>query len=146
MWFLRKSRDPGNKRHSQRSEKLGKKTPKIQVDSSAYSVEDNTIRVMLDKVPELSPVGGAAAIVNDASEVYLIIASTAENEYTVVSSQCTHRERPLVYDHEANLFRCASRKTAYRPDGSIVKGPVEIPLRVYRWQLHEGCLVIDLSS
>lgn len=118
----------------------------MQVDLGAYYIEGGKVSVMLEKVPELSRVGGSAAIVNDSEQVYLVIARTAENEYVVASSQCTHRGRPLVYDHKAKIFRCASRKSVYRLDGSIEKGPTDIPLSTYKSRLHQGRLTIALSS
>ena len=81
--------------------------------------------VMLEKVPELSMVGGYAAIVNDVEQIYLIVVRTDEHEYVLASSQCTHRNKPLVYEHDVRLIRCASKKAAYRLDGSILKGPAE---------------------
>ena len=49
-------------------------------------------------VPELSRVGGSAAIVSDAEQVYLTVARTAEGGFVVASSHCTHGNRPLMCD------------------------------------------------
>jgi cytochrome b6-f complex iron-sulfur subunit len=146
MGFFTRPKKPADSRPAVKSTKLGKNTPKIQVDSDAYSIKGGTISVNLEKVPELSRAGGSAAIVNDPEQVYLIIARTAENEYVAASSQCTHHEKPLIYDNKEKTFTCISRKSVFRLDGSIVKGPTEIPLRVYKSHFQQGNLTIDLSS
>lgn len=137
---------PAGSTHVVSSARLGKKPPTVQIDAGAYFVRDNAITIMLDKVPELSRVGGSTAIVDDSEQVYLIIARTGENEYAVASSQCTHRERPLTYDHEARLLRCSSGKAAFRLDGSIVKGPTDVPLRIYLPHVEQGRLTISVPS
>ena len=129
-----------------RSAVLGKRTPRLQISTDAYFIEDNMVCVMLGQVPELSCEGSSAAIVNDSRQIYLTIARTAADNYVAASSQCTHRNKPLVYDHESRLFRCASRKSAYKLDGSIVKGPVEMPLKTYRTHLQNGHLIIDIDT
>jgi len=146
MWFLRKSKNFIGSGGGNRSVKLGKKTPKVQINSSAYFIDGNTVNVMLEKVPELSRVGGSAAIVNDVEQIYLIVARTDENEFVVATSQCTHRYKPLVYDHDTKLFRCASRKSEFRLDGSVMKGTAEKPLRIYNSHLQQGNLIVDVSN
>ena len=117
-----------------------------EIDASAYSLEGNTLTVMLGKVPQLSQVGGAAAITNDGDRIYLVIARTGEKTYTVALNQCPHREKPLGYDHQTGFFICASGKSRFRLDGSIERGPAEQPLPVYEWSLEQGRLIIDLSD
>lgn len=116
------------------------------ISPSAYQRDGDTLSLRLDKVVNLSEVGGSAAIMSDSDGSSLVIAKTGKDEYVVASNECTHREKPLGYDHEAELFICASGKSRFRPDGAVVEGPAENPLRMYRWQLHDGYMVIDLSS
>lgn len=117
--------------------------PVIRAD--AYSVEGNTVSVILGKVPELSTVGGSASIVDDSEQIYLIIAKTAEDSFVVASNSCTHRGKALGYDHETGLFICASGKSEFGLDGIVVRGPAEKSLRIYNWDLEEGGLIIDLA-
>ena len=146
MGFFTRREKPADNTLTVKSTKLGKNTPKIQINSDAYSIKDGTIILNLEKVLELSQVGGSAAIVNDQEQVYLIIARTAENEYVVASSQCTHHDKPLVYDHETKTFTCVSRKSVFKLDGSIIKGPTDISLRIYQSHLQQENLTIALSN
>jgi cytochrome b6-f complex iron-sulfur subunit len=118
--------------------------PEIQAD--AYLLEGNTVTVMLAKVPQLSQVGGAAAIRNDGDKVHVIIARTGEDRFATALNQCPHREKPLGYDHQAGHFICSSGKSKFKTDGSIVKGPAEQPLPIYKWRLQQSRLIIDLQD
>ena len=115
-----------------------------EVGTNAYLLEGNTVKVMLERVPQLSRVGGSAAIMNDKDKIYLIIARTGENRYAVALNQCPHREKPFGYDHQSEIFICASGKSEFRLDGSIVKGPAEQPLPIYKWRLEQETLHIYL--
>ena len=117
-----------------------------EMDSDAYLLDGNTVTVMLKKVPQLSRVGGSAAITNDRDNIHLIIVRTAEDRFTVALNECSHREKPLGYDHQAGLFICASGKSRFRLDGSTERGPAEQPLPLYKWRLEQGRLLIDLTG
>lgn len=116
------------------------------ISTSAYQRDGDRLSLMLDKAVNLSEVGGSAAIRNDSDGSSLVIARTRKDEYVVASNECTHREKPLGYDHEAELFICASGKSKFRPDGAVVEGPAEKPLRMYKWHLEQGFLIIDLAT
>ena len=115
------------------------------ISTDAYEVEDNVVAVTLSRVPELATTGGSASVVSDSPEVYLVIAKVSEDTFAVVSNRCTHNEKALGYDHEAGLFICASGKSEFRPDGTVVKGPAKAPLRTYDWRVEEGRLIIALA-
>jgi nitrite reductase/ring-hydroxylating ferredoxin subunit len=117
-----------------------------EIDAGAYSLDGNTVRVILEKVPELSRAGGSAAVANDSDHIHLIIARTGDETFAVALNQCPHKERPLGYDHRTGLFICSSGKSEFRVDGSIVKGPAEQRLPVYPWRLEQGELHIDLPD
>lgn len=118
-----------------------------EIDSDAYSIEGNRVVVVLDKAPELAEVGGSVTIVDDNLPNYLIIARAEETDYVVASSQCSHRGMALGYDHDAKCFRCSSAgKSTFKLDGSVVKGPAEKPLKIYRSSLEQGLLIINLSD
>jgi nitrite reductase/ring-hydroxylating ferredoxin subunit len=116
------------------------------IDTDAYSADGNTVSVMLEKIPELSQAGGSAAIVNDEEQIYIIIVRTGEDEYVIASNQCTHHGKALGYDDKAKQFVCASGKSRFRLDGSVVEGPAKRSLKIYDWHLEQGRLVIDLAN
>jgi len=115
-----------------------------KIDAGAYLLDGQTVTVMLEKVPELSRAGDSAAIANDSEDIHLIIARTGEDRFAVALNQCPHREKSMGYNHESEYFICASGKSEFRLDGSIVKAPVETPLPVYTWHLEQDRLVIKL--
>lgn len=116
--------------------------PALQENS--YLVEKGKVTIMLDKATELNAIGGAASIINSIENLCLIIARKDEQEYIVAANECTHREKPIGYDHDAGLFICASGKSKFKMDGSVVKGPADKPLRIYETQLKEDNLIINL--
>jgi nitrite reductase/ring-hydroxylating ferredoxin subunit len=117
-----------------------------KIGKDAYSVNGNTVSVMLEDMTELSEVGGTAAILNDDEQIYVVIVRAGEDEYVVASNQCTHRGKALGYDDEEKQFVCASGKSRFRLDGSIVEGPAEHPLKIYDWHLEQGRLVVYLDD
>ena len=117
-----------------------------EIDTDAYSLDGNTVSVMLEKVPDLSRVGGSAAIVDDRAKFNLIIAMTGEDRFVVALNECPHREKPLGYDHKAGRFICASGRSEFRLDGSVVTGPAENPLPLYQGRLEQDRLLIDLEN
>ena len=56
MLFLTRTKRAAEGGNGNRSVKLGRKTPKVQIDSSTYSVNGNTVSIILDRAPELSRV------------------------------------------------------------------------------------------
>ena len=117
-----------------------------EIDADAYSLEGNIVTVRLKQVPQLSQVGGSVAIVNDSNRINLIIARIGEDRFVAALNECSHREKALGYNHNAEHFVCASGKSEFRMDGSIVTGPAENPLPIYRWHLEQDRLIIDLSD
>ena len=116
-----------------------------EIDADAYSRDDNAVRVKLGKIPQLSQIGNSVAIIDDDEKIYLIIARTGEDTFTVALNECPHREKLLGYDHEIGHFICASGKSEFRLDGSIVTGPAEKPLPVYQARLEQDELIINIS-
>ena len=117
-----------------------------EIDINAYSLDRDLVTVSLDRASQLSEVGGSAAIINDSNQIRLIIARVAQNEFVVALNECPHREKLLGYDHSAGCFICASGKSKFRLDGSIVAGPAENPLRIYQSSLEGNRITIDLRN
>ena len=115
------------------------------IDKSAYSKDGNTLIVSPDRIPELSNIGGSASIMNESEQVSVIVARIERDGYVAAANECTHRERPLGYDHGQARFFCASGKSWFGLDGGIIEGPAEGPLRLYECHLEQGKLVIDLT-
>jgi len=100
--------------------KVGK-TPAIAAD--AYAVDAKTVRIALEKVPELDKVGGSVKIIDARLPTPIILARTGEADYAAVSLLCPHRGVEVEYQHEQQRFRCASLgHSKFGADGALQKG------------------------
>ncbi len=109
--------------------KVGK-TPAIP--TGAYSIEERSLSIEFDKVPQLTKVGGAVKIIDQKLSDRLIVARTGEEEFAVVSLLCTHRGCEVEYFHENSEFRCASLgHSKFKVDGSKIKGFAKGALKKY---------------
>jgi len=84
--------------------------------------------------------------VNDEENICLIIVRTDENQFVVAHNECPHREKALGYSHSSGSFLCVSGKSEFGLDGSVLKGKAEKPLHVYKWELEQDRLTINLRS
>ena len=120
-------------------------TPSIAAD--AYGIEnDNRIRIRLDRVPELSMVGGAVKIVDANIHDSLIVVRETEDVYVAASIKCTHRGVEVEYRAEDMCFECASLGgSRFRTNGEKVSGFAKGPLKTYAISREDNTLVIRLS-
>ena len=121
-------------------------TPSIAPD--AYSIgADKSIRIFLDKVPELAQVGGAVKIVDANINDSLIVVREAEDVYVAASIKCTHRGVEVEYRAEEKCFQCASLGgSRFKTNGEKVCGFAKGPLKTYPISRDDSnVLVIRLS-
>ena len=111
-----------------------------------YSIEQDTVVIYLDRVPGLSEVGGSVIIECEDIPFPIIIARTGDCEYAVASNSCTHKGKPLSYDHKKRLFRCTCGRGRFNIDGSVAGGPPEKPLKIYSYTVNNGRLVINYAG
>jgi cytochrome b6-f complex iron-sulfur subunit len=120
--------------------------PATETVSGGYSVTGDTVYVRLTLAPDLAQIGGSISIVDDRLPRPMIIARVGAEEYVVASNHCTHNSKPLGYDPEGGVFRCASGKSEFAVDGRVLRGPAEQDLMIYPWSLQDGTLVIDRNE
>jgi Rieske Fe-S protein len=120
-------------------------TPNIAPD--AYSIgEGQRVRVDLDKVPELAPVGGSVKIVDGKLRDGLIIVRETEHDYRAASIHCTHRGVEIEYRAEADCYQCASLGgSRFALDGEKLSGFAKGPLRSYPVTCSGNTLMIQLD-
>ena len=120
-------------------------TPSIAPD--AYSIgNDKSIRICLDKVPELAVVGGAVKIVDANINDSLIVVREAEDVYVAASIKCTHRGVEVEYRAEDKCFKCASLGgSRFKTNGEKVRGFAKGPLKTYPISCKDNVLVVRLS-
>ena len=119
-------------------------TPSIAQD--AYEiVKDKGIRIRLDRVPELAPVGGAIKILDPNIDDSLIVARIAEDTYVAASIKCTHRGVEVEYRADDKCFKCASLGgSRFKTSGERVCGFAKRPLKTYPVSREGNVLVIRL--
>ena len=116
-----------------------------RIPKDAYTIVNNYVDVELAKVPDLSSVGGSATIEDSDLDNYLLIVRASQDDYVIVSSECTHRGKALGYDHENSRFQCSSLGSSkFKLDGTIIEGPTEKPLKVYNSFISQGLLIIEV--
>lgn len=120
-------------------------TPSIAAD--AYSVgTDSSIRIRLEKVPELAGVGGAVKIVDANLKDALIVIRETEDAFVVASIRCTHRGVEVEYRPEQKCLQCASLGgSQFKITGEKISGFAEGPLKTYPASREDGMLVIRIS-
>ena len=115
------------------------------IPSGSYSLDNNQIRVTLDKVAELGKVGGAVKITNTKLPQPIIVARVAGSEYVALSIKCPHRGVEVEYEHDAKKFRCASLgHSTFALDGALLKGLASRSLKRFEAKLEPNSLVILL--
>lgn len=120
-------------------------TPAIAAD--AYTIgDDGTVRIHLDKVPELGEVGGAVKILNKKIRDALIVVRDAENAFVAASIRCTHRGVEVEYRTEEKCFQCASLGgSRFKTNGEKLRGLAKGPLKTYAAIRDGNLLVVRLS-
>lgn len=120
-------------------------TPDIARD--AYDVvEDKSIRIRLDGVPELALVGGAVKILDSNIDDSLIVARTAEDVYVAASINCTHRGVEVEYRADDKCFKCASLGgSKFKTDGENIRGFAKGPLKTYPVSSEGNVLVVRMT-
>ena len=120
-------------------------TPSITPD--AYDREhDNSIRVHLDRVPELAQVGGSIKIVDASLPDALIVVRETDDAYLAASIKCTHRGVEVEYRAEEKCFQCASLGgSRFKTNGEKLRGLAKGPLKTYPAIRDGNLLVVRLS-
>jgi Rieske Fe-S protein len=122
-------------------------TPSIS--AGAYIVEDKSIKIDLNKVPELAQIGGSVKVIDSKLPQPIIVARSGDHDYAVVSIQCPHRGVEVEYKHSDKQFRCASLgHSTFATDGTYRKGLAKTSLTKFAANLDpsdKSTLIVSLS-
>lgn len=96
---------------------------------------DKTVDLDISTQPELQNVGGAAKVTfgaNNNGRPVMVIRS-AENEFVVVTSVCTHQGCEVdLPDEESGIISCGCHGSQFSSsNGEVLKGPANVPLAKY---------------
>ena len=119
-------------------------TPDIAPD--AYDIaEDRSIRIHLDKAPELAQVGGSVKILDANIDDSLIVVRTTEDVYVAASIKCTHRGVEVEYRADDKCFQCASLGgSRFKTSGEKIRGFAKGPLKTYPISYDDNILIVRL--
>lgn len=120
-------------------------TPNIAPE--AYDIgEDKSIRIRLDRVPELAIIGGSVKILNPNIDDALIVVRTADDMYVASSIKCTHRGVEIEYQADEKCFKCASLGgSTFKTNGEKIGGFAKGDLKTYSVSVEGDGLVVRLS-
>jgi nitrite reductase/ring-hydroxylating ferredoxin subunit len=115
------------------------------VPAGSFHFEAVTLVVDLEAAPELRRVGSAAAIVDAAREVNLLVACTERRRYVALDRSCTHGGAQCAYNHRRRTLQCTSLNHAeYALDGALLHGRSHGNLRTYETRCAGSRLEIRL--
>lgn len=120
-------------------------TPSIASD--AYDIEEGeSIRIRIDRVPELALDGGSIKILDATPNDSLIVVRIAENTYLASSIKCTHRGVEVEYQAQDKCFKCASLGgSTFKTSGEQIHGFAKRSLKTYPVSTEGNTLVVRLS-
>ena len=121
------------------------RTPEIPPGSASYL--GKTLLIDLERAPELGRVGSAAAFVDTARKLDLIVAHIGRNDFAVLDRSCTHNGAQCTYNHRRLTVQCTSLNHAeYDLRGTLLHGRTHGNLRTYAARCHGRSLEIRLGA
>lgn len=112
----------------------------------SFSLNGNTLRVILDQIPVFKDVGSSAQLDLTTKDRNLIIIHESINVYKTFEDKCTHGGRELEYKSGDKVLRCVSiGHSKFDTNGNVIKGPAKDDIRTFPTILDNEELFIDLS-
>jgi len=119
-------------------------TPVVPPGSVRF--EGLTLVVDLGTAPELRRVGSAAAVVDAARDVNILVACAEEGRYVALDRSCTHGGAQCAYNHRRRTLQCTSLNHAeFALDGTLLHGRTHGSLRSYPTRVAGARLEIVLG-
>ncbi len=77
-----------------------------------------------------------------------ILVANLEGRFYCLDSRCSHAGAPLAEGSlQGETLTCPWHYSQFRiTDGSVLRGPASSPLRVYRTEIRDGQLFVDLLA
>jgi cytochrome b6-f complex iron-sulfur subunit len=110
-----------------------------------WSKSDNTVTIKLGQVPELQLPGGAVYIKGADLKRPILIVRGNDNSYHAFRNRCTHGGRKLDPVEGKPVLRCCSvNHSTFDFDGNKLTGPAKGPIQVYKTEVQNDNLVIEV--
>lgn len=83
----------------------------------------------------------------DLKEEEILVVNLGDQFYCL-GGRCSHAGAPLAEgDLEGEVLTCPWHYSQFKiTDGSVLRGPANVPLRVYKIEIKEGLLFVELQG
>jgi len=83
----------------------------------------------------------------DLKEEEILVVNLGDQFYCL-GGRCSHAGAPLAEgDLEGEVLTCPWHYSQFKiTDGSVLRGPANVPLRVYKTEIKEGQLFVELQG
>lgn len=102
---------------------------------------NNVLTIDLTQVSQLASPGGWALI----TQARVLVANTGNNQFTALTSVCTHSGCDRNWSFSNNVFVCSCHNSRFNPDGSVINGPAARPLQAFPISRDGNILTIQVS-
>lgn len=121
---------------------LGKPATELPSANDFWCVEDGTLKVDLNKVPEASK---NACRIEGESLPFKVMLASLNGEYYAYENKCAHMGRCIDPDPEAGNFECCSvMGSKYALDGKVLGGPAKDGLHMLEVSVQDNIVSITL--
>lgn len=102
------------------------------------------VDLLVSRYPDLERVGGALTVRVAGEDQDLLVTHVAQNDFSVLSSSCTHAGCPLGFDGREVVCPCHLSK--FNPtNGAVTQRPATAALRKFASQYNAGTQVLSIN-
>jgi cytochrome b6-f complex iron-sulfur subunit len=112
-----------------------------QLTTVSGNVSGSAIVVQIDSASPLAAVGGAAMVRSSGGA--FLVARTAQDSFTALTSTCTH-EACTITGFDSSNYVCPCHGSRFNTAGRVLNGPATSPLRSFATQFSNNVLTIAL--
>ena len=124
---------------------LGMPATKPPANEACWTFSDGTIEIDLDRVPELSKIGGAIRLEKKKLPERVLVIRGDDDDYYAFRNRCKHMGRRMDPVPGTQTVQCCSvNKATYDYKGAVLSGPAKGNVDIYPVQAKNGKLVIRL--
>ena len=122
-----------------------KKDQTPEIPAKWLETKEDRVIIHVQKVKNLRNVGGVAKFDHPKGREKIVVVHPATGRFVALSGLCTHRGRPLEYNHSTRQLRCINYgHSRFGLDGVPLTGPAKRPLKLYRTLYLGGKLEVFL--
>jgi len=118
-----------------------------EAPAASFTIDNNTIKIDLHKVPALAKSGGAVRVVDLDREINLIVVHPEKDRYTALLRSCTHGGAQVAYSRKNKTVVCTSwGHSEFALDGTVLGGSAKRRLPTYPVRLEGRTLIIEVAA